>query len=124
MRERVDVFTKTLLEAVESIHFIFRPTSCFVHDLARSILRRGGELTGLGLGFFLRLVNEALGHGDHGGDLFGSCRSTRSYGWRRGHWRCRFRTRRATRVELADALRRLAKLLALLLGEVFELANL
>src|ERR1039458_8398286 len=65
-RERLDVFTQSLLETVEAIDFVLGPTACFGDYLASPLLGAHGHLAGLGFGLLLGLLDELLGHDEIG----------------------------------------------------------
>ena len=128
VRQGVHVLTETLLKTVQSIYFVLGAAARFVDDLSRALLRRAREFVRLGLGFLLRLFDEALRHGDHRRHLLSSAAPTRTNSGCRRRRGCTGRDGNrggsAACVQLTDALGRLAKLLPLLVRKILELANL
>ncbi len=47
--QRLHVFAEALLESIQSVDFVLGPTARLIDDLARTVLRGGGELSRLAL---------------------------------------------------------------------------
>ncbi|OYV71623.1 MAG: hypothetical protein B7Z74_06895, partial [Deltaproteobacteria bacterium 21-66-5] len=67
--QQCHIFAQALLESIESVQLIFGARTRFGHDLSRTLLRGNRHLSGSRFGFLLRLIDELLSHGDHGGHL-------------------------------------------------------